>query len=99
MEEILRNLIENALRASREADLPAVTVEATRIGHKVQITVTDNGNGFDMKDHDRLFGRFQSQHNASESLGTGAHLALVRTGVERLQGRVWPTVRRVKARQ
>ena len=56
---------------------------------KVQITVSDNGIGFDMKYHDRIFGLFNRLVRQEEFEGTGAGLAIVKKLVEKLGGRIW----------
>lgn len=51
--------------------------------------VRDNGVGFDMKYHDRVFEIFQRLYRAEDYPGTGIGLALVRKAVQRMGGRVW----------
>jgi signal transduction histidine kinase len=51
--------------------------------------VRDNGIGFDMKQHDRIFEIFQRLQRADEYPGTGVGLAIVRRAVDRMNGRVW----------
>jgi light-regulated signal transduction histidine kinase (bacteriophytochrome) len=51
--------------------------------------VRDNGTGFDMKYHDRIFQIFQRLHRAEEYSGTGIGLAIVRKAMDRMGGRVW----------
>ena len=53
------------------------------------LSVSDNGVGFDMKFHDRIFAIFQRLHRAEDYPGTGVGLAIVRMAMERLGGRVW----------
>jgi signal transduction histidine kinase len=53
------------------------------------LTVEDNGPGFEMKFHDRIFEIFQRLHRAEDYPGTGIGLAIVRKAAERLGGRVW----------
>jgi signal transduction histidine kinase len=85
----LRNLIENALKYSCEVEQPAVAIRAERTGQMVQLSVSDNGIGFDMQYHDRIFKVFERLHRDDRYPGTGIGLALVRKAVERMGGRVW----------
>ena len=86
---VLRNLIGNALKFSRDSLPPQIGI-GTRLeaGRRV-LWVRDNGVGFDMKYHDRMFGIFQRLHRAEEFAGTGVGLALVAKAVQRMGGRVW----------
>jgi len=52
------------------------------------LSVTDNGCGFDMKYHDRIFDIFQRLHRAEDYPGTGIGLAIVRKAIERMGGGV-----------
>jgi signal transduction histidine kinase len=85
----LRNLVENALKYTRDAKPPHVEIRARRTESGLLITVQDNGIGFDMQYHDHIFKVFQRLHRDDQYPGTGIGLALVRKAVERLGGRVW----------
>lgn len=86
---VLRNLIGNALKFSREASEPAIEIGGrSEAGHRI-LWVRDNGVGFDMKYHDRIFGIFQRLHRSEAFPGTGVGLALVAKAVQRMGGRVW----------
>ncbi len=52
-------------------------------------SIRDNGIGFDMRYHDRIFEIFQRLHRAEDYPGTGIGLAIVRKAMERMGGRVW----------
>lgn len=87
----VRNLLDNALkftqgRSPRQIALRCVVHEAHCL-----IEVRDNGPGFDMRYHDRIFEIFQRLHRAEDYPGTGVGLAIVRKAVERMHGRVWAT--------
>jgi len=59
----------------------------TETGHV--LWVRDQGVGFDMKYHDRIFGIFQRLQRSEDYAGTGVGLALVAKAVQRMGGRVW----------
>src|SRR6185503_18858745 len=56
--QAVANLIDNALKYSRNANPPRLTISSGKSGDDFLITVSDNGIGFDMKYHDRIFGLF-----------------------------------------
>ncbi|MEK8045138.1 PAS domain S-box protein [Ideonella margarita] len=85
---VMRNLLDNAIKftAGREERVIRVACEVHETG--CRITVSDNGPGFDMRYHDRIFEIFQRLHRAEDYPGTGVGLAIVRKAVERMKGRV-----------
>jgi signal transduction histidine kinase len=85
----LRNLLQNAIKFSRHATPPRIDIRIERSNGRVRIVVADNGIGFDMQYHDRIFDLFQRLHRADEYSGTGIGLAIARKAVERLGGRIW----------
>ncbi len=86
---VLRNVIGNALKFSRDRRPPRVEIGSRSEGGRRLLWVRDNGVGFDMKYHDRMFAIFQRLHRAEEFPGTGVGLALVAKAVQRMGGRVW----------
>ncbi len=89
IDQVLQNLIGNAIKFHRPGVRPVVRVDATRDGDAWTIRVTDNGIGIEPQYHERIFGLFQRLHSRSEYPGTGIGLALVKKIVERHGGRVW----------
>lgn len=85
----LRNLVENALKYTRDTEKPRIAVVCRRKDGGVLLAVTDNGIGFDMQYHDHIFKLFQRLHRDDQYPGTGIGLALVRKAIERLGGKVW----------
>lgn len=85
----LRNLLENAFKFSRKAATPRIELEAREQGGQVELWVRDNGIGFDMQEHDRIFTIFQRLQPTDEYPGTGIGLALVNKAMQRMEGRVW----------
>ncbi len=88
MRQLMQNLLANALKFRREGITPEVSVTATVRDDAVEISVTDNGIGFDPRYRDRIFRVFERLHGRSEYEGTGIGLALCRKIVERHGGTV-----------
>ncbi len=86
---VLRNLIDNALKFSRDSQPPRLTLDATADKETVTLKISDNGIGFDMQYHDRIFEIFQRLQRAEDYPGTGVGLAIVRKAMQRMGGRVW----------
>jgi PAS domain S-box-containing protein len=85
----LRNLLENALKFSRSAHPPRIQIRGNTDDNTAVFWVQDNGIGFDMKYHDRIFEIFQRLHRMEDHPGTGIGLALVRKAMQRMGGKVW----------
>ncbi len=85
----LRNLVGNAIKFSKSQPQPRVEIGSRREAGRCLLWVRDNGVGFDMKYHDRIFGIFQRLQRAEDYAGTGVGLALVAKAVQRMGGRVW----------
>jgi signal transduction histidine kinase len=87
---VLHNLLSNALKYSRAQPLARIAVEARATDPGiVEITVRDNGVGFDARFKDKLFGVFQRLHREEEFEGTGIGLATARRIVHRHGHRIW----------
>lgn len=84
--QILANLLDNALKYSRHAQPPKVSIESAETPAAWLLTIRDNGIGFDMRHHDRIFGLFQRLVTPAEFEGTGAGLAIAKKITERLGG-------------
>jgi signal transduction histidine kinase len=89
---VMHNLLSNALKYSRARPLARIAIEARAGGAgSVEITVRDNGVGFDERFKDKLFGVFQRLHRDEEFEGTGIGLATARRIVHRHGHRIWAT--------
>ncbi|MBK9613788.1 ATP-binding protein [Candidatus Amarobacter glycogenicus] len=84
----MRNLLDNAIKFTGKTPNPAITIggEPTPQGYK--LWVQDNGIGFDMRFHDRIFDIFQRLHLPEEYPGTGMDW-LCAKAVVRLVGKIW----------
>lgn len=86
---VLRNLLDNALKFTGNAQQPRIEIGAAREQQTVKIWVRDNGIGFDPAYHDKIFEIFQRLHRLDEYEGTGIGLALARKAMQRMRGRIW----------
>jgi PAS domain S-box-containing protein len=87
--QALRNLLDNALKFSRDRSDAKIEILAHPDEAGCLISVRDNGIGFDMQYQERIFEIFQRLHYAEEYPGTGIGLAIVRKTMERMGGRAW----------
>jgi len=87
IQQVYANLISNAIKYSSEVERPKIQIGFDE-GLK-SFYVKDNGIGFDMQYHDKIFQVFQRLHLPEEYDGTGIGLAIVRRLVERHHGKIW----------
>jgi signal transduction histidine kinase len=87
IEQILSNLIENALKYLAPDRPGKVTVSGRRDGGMIDIAVGDNGRGIDPADHERVFDLFR-RAGTQDKPGEGIGLANVRALAYRLGGHV-----------
>jgi signal transduction histidine kinase len=87
---IVRNLLDNALRATAAKDGGTVTLAGGRAGEEVVLEVIDDGIGFDPAEGPRLFEKFYRPGDelTRTTRGTGLGLYVVQRFAELEQGRV-----------
>jgi len=87
---VLQHLLSNARKFTRTRPRPRVEVVALAGGEDtVEISVRDNGVGFDPRHAQRLFGVFQRLHGEDEYEGNGIGLAIARRILHRHGQRIW----------
>lgn len=87
--QVVINLMNNAAKFSSNREVIKISVsgeEIKDVGSKFR--VKDNGVGFDMKYHDKMFEVFQRLHKQEEYEGTGVGLAIVHRIIKRHGGMV-----------
>lgn len=85
--QILANLLSNAIKFVEPGTQPRVQFGCTDIGNHACIWIQDNGVGIEPQYHDRIFRVFERLHG-SKFAGTGIGLAIVRKGIERMNGTI-----------
>jgi signal transduction histidine kinase len=99
MGQLLQNLISNSLKFRKEGERPIVKIRNRHLNgatggvdgalngcDAMELTVEDNGIGFDEMYLERIFGVFQRLYSRNEFPGTGIGLVLCRKIVDRHNG-------------
>jgi signal transduction histidine kinase len=89
LRQVLVNLVGNALKFSHQVPQPRVVVSARPVDQGVEVSVQDNGVGFEASRAAELFSPFKRLHANQAFEGHGVGLTIVRRIVERHGGRVW----------
>lgn len=91
IEQVLSNLISNAIKYSPNGGPIEITLWEARDAQEARLSVRDYGIGIPEKDQARIFGHFARASNADtyKISGTGFGLYLCRELIARLDGRIW----------
>lgn len=88
VQQVLMNLVSNAIKFSPSGSSVELRVEAGDLPGRVRFCVTDHGRGIAPEDLDRVFDRFHRVDD-EPGTGTGLGLAICREIVDLHGGRVW----------
>lgn len=89
LRQVYFNLLSNALKFTRDREMPLIQIGAHLEDGQWIYFVRDNGAGFDMRYKAKLFGAFQRLHRSAEFEGTGIGLSITHKIIERHGGRIW----------
>lgn len=85
--QLFQNLISNALKFQNPEATPSINISANQLSENFwEISVRDNGIGFDQKYLDKIFNPFERLHDKNKFEGSGMGLAICRKIVERHGG-------------
>ena len=89
IKQVLLNLLSNAIKFTKYRECAKIEAGGYVNGKEHVYYITDNGVGFDMTYHDKMFGVFQRLHSSDKFEGTGVGLAIVQRIIHRHGGRAW----------
>jgi hypothetical protein len=89
---LFQNLISNSLKFTKPGVVPTIQVTHQFLdsdkGKMLEITIADNGIGFDNAHSEKIFAVFQRLHNPDEYEGTGIGLAICKRIVKNHHGSI-----------
>lgn len=89
LQQVFQNLIGNAIKYAKPAQLLTIKISATREKKAWRFSVSDNGIGISEEYHQKIFVIFQRLHTHSEHPGSGIGLAICKKIVEFHGGKIW----------
>ena len=89
MAQVFRNLIGNSIKFRRPDTAPHIVVDAAATPEGWQVSVRDNGIGFDPNYAEQVFVIFKRLHPAHVYPGTGIGLTICKSIIERHSGQIW----------
>ncbi len=85
----ISNILSNAIKYSSTREKSIIHVRCKEKSKFFEIEVSDNGVGFEMEYHHKVFEIFQRLHTDDEFEGSGVGLAIVKKVISRHGGDVW----------
>ncbi|HTI15292.1 MAG TPA: ATP-binding protein [Dictyobacter sp.] len=89
IEEVLQNLLDNAIKYSPKQ--PHITISGVATGEEVIISINDAGMGISLREQQQIFNRFQRVGTATSQAmpGAGLGLYICKAIIEAHGGRIW----------
>jgi len=87
--QVFSNLLNNAVKYSKEAKFPEVTVACEDTGETVIYAIRDNGIGIEAGDHGKIFELFKRSDRVKDYEGSGVGLSIVRRIMDKHSGKIW----------
>ncbi|MEX0813459.1 MAG: ATP-binding protein [Chitinophagales bacterium] len=88
-QQVLQNLISNAIKFVPEGKTPVVSIQVEENDIKYTIQVKDNGVGIPEDQRQDVFNLFKRLNDHQQYEGSGMGLAMVKKSIERMGGEVW----------
>jgi PAS domain S-box-containing protein len=85
--QIWQNLIENAIKYSRNASIPRIELGVQQMNGETIFFIKDNGIGIESQYYSKIFGIFEKLDHKSPGAGMG--LSMIQRIIEKGGGRIW----------
>ncbi|GHF98454.1 hypothetical protein GCM10017161_28700 [Thalassotalea marina] len=88
MEQVLQNLLSNALKFCKESRKPEILIEVKTTAQGTTISIQDNGIGIDEQFCEKIFEPFKRLHGRQAYEGSGIGLAICRQAIKIHGGKI-----------
>jgi signal transduction histidine kinase len=88
LQQVVLNLLINAITFVTPGQRPSVVVRAEDRGERLRLCIEDNGVGVRPEDRERIFEVFQRLPESADHPGAGLGLAVARRGIHRMGGTI-----------
>ncbi|NQU87391.1 MAG: PAS domain S-box protein [Mariniphaga sp.] len=88
LRQVFINLISNAIKFTLNIPEPIIIIKGQNMDAIAEISIEDNGIGFDNKYGEKIFEVFQRLHTVNEFEGAGVGLSIVKKIIEKHEGNI-----------
>ena len=88
LEQVLTNLVENAIKFTAPGIRPTVHIQAEIRTSTIRLWIEDNGVGVPQAFSERIFEPFETLSSGQSASGTGIGLAIAKQGIQRMGGKI-----------
>ncbi len=89
LEQIIGNIIDNAIKYIDPARPGQITIRAAQHTWETVFSIEDNGRGIAPEDYRKVFDIFRRASNSGNVRGAGMGMATIKAVLRRLGGRIW----------
>ena len=88
IEQLIQNLLTNAIKFSRPGQSPEITIQFRELDEQVEIRISDNGIGIPKEYHESIFQMFRRLDREKQMAGVGLGLTICRKIAEQHGGQI-----------
>jgi PAS domain S-box-containing protein len=89
LKQLFMNIINNSIKFRKKDEKPTISISTVALENGMkQITIKDNGTGFEPRFSERIFKPFERLQSESDYPGTGMGLAICKKIIDRHEGKI-----------